>query len=102
MRQVPHPCCGNIWECEGIDTRFTVTGIDTSVKPDINEETVRRIAIKAANQFSEPGSVTYIATQNIQYYEKPAVLLVIGWETDYIFTTKKCIKKNHLFYRWFI
>ena len=71
---------------EGIDTRFTVTGIGTSVKPDINEETVRRIAIKAANQFSEPGSVTYIATQNIQYYEKPAVLLVIGWETDYNYT----------------
>ena len=45
---------------EGIDTRFTVTGIDTSVKPHINEETVRRIAIKAANQFSEPCSVTLL------------------------------------------
>ena len=30
--------------------------------------------------------MTYIATQNIQYYEKPAVLLVIGWETDYNYT----------------
>ncbi len=73
-------------QAEGIDTRFTVTGIDINAKPDIKEETVKRIAIKAANRFSEPGNVTYIATQNILYYEKPAVLLVIGWETDYKYT----------------
>lgn len=70
-------------QAEGINTKFFVTGIDTISKPEISKETSEKIAIKAANKISEPGCVTYIATQNILYYGKPAVLLVIGWETEY-------------------
>lgn len=70
-------------QVDSVNTNFTVTGIDTNANPDIDDETVRKIAIKIASEFSEPGNVTYMATQNILYFGRPAVLLVIGWETDY-------------------
>lgn len=70
-------------QAEGINLKGMITGIDTESETGISEETVEKIAVKAASQLSEPGNVTFMATQSILYYGEPAVLLEIRRETGY-------------------
>lgn len=70
-------------QIEGIDTGTILTGLETRRKPDISDEVVKKFMIKAAGDYSEPGTAIDVAGQAVFYYGKPAVLVEIVWQPCY-------------------
>lgn len=70
-------------EAVRVGVSFILTGVDRNAELDISDETIKKILVKAAGRVSEPGKVTYLATQKLLYHGRPAVLLVIGGTSGY-------------------
>lgn len=84
---------GDFPQIEAIDTGTILTGLDTKRKPDISDEVVKKFMIKAAGDYSEPGTAIDVAGQAVFYYGKPAVLVEIVWQPCY--EHKQIITKLH-------